>query len=321
MALKPCRECKKDVSSEAKSCPHCGVKDPTKPKVGVLKAAGYGVGTLVLISMCTGAMGKKEDAAKTSAEPQALAAGAGGPIAQEQAAPEPAGLQLVSNEKTVLKVHLTNALESYARNAKGLFAEFPQSKEYVVTTADELQRAYEKNEVAGDKQYKDRKLLVSGRVDGIKRSIGENYYITLVGGTNMFMRPHASMADGYGEWLAQVNKGEQAELACEGGGMLMGSAMLKDCVPTNVWAARMAAKLIDQVPALIESGNTAVTRLAAIAIGTASLMPTSQCWTDSTKCLNDVVAAGKLLKKDPNVRATVEARLKTDPALTASLFN
>ncbi len=29
MALNPCRECKAMVSTEAKACPHCGVRDPT----------------------------------------------------------------------------------------------------------------------------------------------------------------------------------------------------------------------------------------------------------------------------------------------------
>lgn len=39
MALKPCRECGKDVSTAAKSCPSCGVKSPTrKPKTGTLLA-------------------------------------------------------------------------------------------------------------------------------------------------------------------------------------------------------------------------------------------------------------------------------------------
>lgn len=28
MALKPCRECKKDVSTDAKTCPHCGKQSP-----------------------------------------------------------------------------------------------------------------------------------------------------------------------------------------------------------------------------------------------------------------------------------------------------
>lgn len=34
MAIKPCRECGKDVSSEAKVCPHCGIKRPVKPVLG-----------------------------------------------------------------------------------------------------------------------------------------------------------------------------------------------------------------------------------------------------------------------------------------------
>ena len=32
MALKPCRECKKKVSTEALTCPSCGVPNPTKNK-------------------------------------------------------------------------------------------------------------------------------------------------------------------------------------------------------------------------------------------------------------------------------------------------
>lgn len=32
MALVPCRECKKMISSEAKTCPGCGVGDPARPK-------------------------------------------------------------------------------------------------------------------------------------------------------------------------------------------------------------------------------------------------------------------------------------------------
>ena len=29
MALRPCTECKREISSEAKSCPHCGKQNPT----------------------------------------------------------------------------------------------------------------------------------------------------------------------------------------------------------------------------------------------------------------------------------------------------
>lgn len=33
MALKPCKECKTEVSTSAKTCPHCGVKNPTVTKL------------------------------------------------------------------------------------------------------------------------------------------------------------------------------------------------------------------------------------------------------------------------------------------------
>ena len=38
MALKPCRECGANVSTEAKICPHCGVRSPTRPIADLLKA-------------------------------------------------------------------------------------------------------------------------------------------------------------------------------------------------------------------------------------------------------------------------------------------
>jgi len=57
MALMPCRECKRDVSTEAKACPHCGVKSPTKAPPSA-KEGIAGLAILVLlagvgISMCS----------------------------------------------------------------------------------------------------------------------------------------------------------------------------------------------------------------------------------------------------------------------------
>jgi ribosomal protein L40E len=45
MALKPCRECGQEVSTDAKSCPHCGTKHPT----GKRKPLGCGMLILVIV--------------------------------------------------------------------------------------------------------------------------------------------------------------------------------------------------------------------------------------------------------------------------------
>jgi hypothetical protein len=46
VALKPCRECGKEVSTEAKQCPHCGVGHPTTKSVS---SAGCAIGCLGVI--------------------------------------------------------------------------------------------------------------------------------------------------------------------------------------------------------------------------------------------------------------------------------
>ena len=48
MAMTKCKECKKDVSTNAKTCPHCGVSDPAMGAkefaIGLLTAAAIGFG-------------------------------------------------------------------------------------------------------------------------------------------------------------------------------------------------------------------------------------------------------------------------------------
>lgn len=40
MAMGKCRECGKDTSSEAKVCPHCGIKAPIKKQIGIVGIIG-----------------------------------------------------------------------------------------------------------------------------------------------------------------------------------------------------------------------------------------------------------------------------------------
>jgi len=53
VALKPCRECKKEVSTEAKTCPHCGVAKPVPPAPPSTAAtlAGVWIVTLLLLGV------------------------------------------------------------------------------------------------------------------------------------------------------------------------------------------------------------------------------------------------------------------------------
>jgi hypothetical protein len=50
MAMRTCRECGKEISSEAKACPHCGVRDPGRRGIHISTAGGCAIigGLLVL---------------------------------------------------------------------------------------------------------------------------------------------------------------------------------------------------------------------------------------------------------------------------------
>jgi len=45
MAMKKCKECKHDVSSSAKTCPHCGVANPGR------SAKEFVIGLVVLLAI------------------------------------------------------------------------------------------------------------------------------------------------------------------------------------------------------------------------------------------------------------------------------
>lgn len=77
MALIKCHECGKEISDEAKTCPHCGVKPKTG--MGVGKAVLLTFFILIVISMVMGKISsedaaKQEDARRASLTPAQRAA-------------------------------------------------------------------------------------------------------------------------------------------------------------------------------------------------------------------------------------------------------
>ncbi|MDZ4263894.1 MAG: hypothetical protein U1B30_16395 [Pseudomonadota bacterium] len=53
MALVSCKECKKEVSKSAKTCPHCGVKDPGITAKDYVLGLGIIFGIIILLSQCS----------------------------------------------------------------------------------------------------------------------------------------------------------------------------------------------------------------------------------------------------------------------------
>ena len=95
------------------------------------------------------------------------------------------------------------------------------------------------------------------------------------------------MADGFVNYLASLQKGETVQLVCKGSGMLVGSAMLSECEPVNIFAedhvSAWAANIADQ----FLKGNKDVNYLLLCLIAASKLADSSTCFrfgTDREKC-------------------------------------
>lgn len=114
-------------------------------------------------------------------------------------------------------------------NATTETTEVAEAEVSLPVTASELYSAYEGNEVAADKKYKGKLLEVTGTVDAIDSSIGDQAVVRLQT-SNSFASVQAKGDDKFTDAAATLNKGHQITMICKGDGEVIGSPMLKDCV-------------------------------------------------------------------------------------------
>lgn len=211
-------------------------------------------------------------------------------------------LTLSRRQLNILQSLLEEDLKIFAQNGRSMSAELESNKKYKIVSAIQLQQEYDKNEVAADLKYKDKKVIVHGTVKSIDRSIGENYFLILKGENNMFSSPMLQMADDQVNYLADLNKGDSVTLTCTAGGMLMGSAMANDCLDMNTWATNEAKEVTSSIDEKLNAKENSAIILAIMAIAIdAELGSISKCDNNiGGECLNDT--ENKLKNKDLKVK-------------------
>lgn len=91
-----------------------------------------------------------------------------------------------------------------------------------------LWKDYQANEVAADEDYKGKLLDVTGEVTKIDKDFMDDIIVNLRSG-NQFMSTHAYVDDSEKRTAARLSKGETVTLRCQGGGMIIGSPVLREC--------------------------------------------------------------------------------------------
>ncbi len=111
-------------------------------------------------------------------------------------------------------------------------AEVKPTEPALAVTASELFKAYNANEVAADQKYKGKALLVSGSVQSIDKDFMDKIVVKL-STANEFMPVHAQLGKEHEQLAAQLSKGAKVKWTCTGGGLIVGSPILRDCSPQS----------------------------------------------------------------------------------------
>ncbi len=134
------------------------------------------------------------------------------------------------------------------------------------------------------------------------------------------------MADGHEEYLAGLKKGNSVTLVCKGQGMLMGSASLSDCEPSDTWVQAAVQEWLAELPGKAREAYRPALRLMTLAtFASTELSEKSSCWAGnkSDACWADV----ERLLEDKNkakasaagVRQELASRLGIDVAVFDAL--
>lgn len=196
MALISCSECRKEISDTAQSCPGCGAP---------ARAAGD--------------FNRQHVEKKPKTRPAFKVLGA--LLLVLFALPFLGILKSQPKEDAVAAEVASTGFTSPASPAS------PPAQSLKLSAA-KLAGDYEANEVAADIKYKGKWLEIKGVVGSVNKDFADAVWVGIDGGSNPFMPIHAEGIDA--QKAAALTKGDRITVTCIGGGMIVGSPILRSCV-------------------------------------------------------------------------------------------
>ncbi len=217
------------------------------------------------------------------------------PIKEEEKpkeAPVPKGYTMTAHELAVLDAILTDDMEMFKRgnidNTSIRWGDLP------IVQVSEVAKVYEENQVAGDLKYFDKQLLVLGKVSSINSGIGNEPYVGMMGGSDMFLTPQIHFKNGKQdiEKIANLKKGQAVSFVCYGGGSIAGSVMFKQCEFGDDYLAGKKNSILTDIKTYLTGGAASQEDkfLSITGIASAKIVPESAiCSTpkEIMKCLRD----------------------------------
>lgn len=123
--------------------------------------------------------------------------------------------------------------------------------DFTVISPEKLHQEYEKNEVRADKNFKGKKLIVSGVISKIQSGLRDEPSVVFKT-KKAFQSPQANFAKTAQDKVIDLDKGQEIHLVCVGGGEIAGTPLLIDCLFSEDVANEKAGEYFKIHQALID---------------------------------------------------------------------
>ena len=219
MALVKCEECGKEISSNVKVCPHCGYKR----KRGIWFYIMIFLVAIIILAI----IGSNNDDSKLGTNSTSQEKSSSSTVKKE--------LYLNEVEANIFHTLIQNQTEALINGGEPIFSNDENIVIPRVVSANVIQLEYEKNEINADNLFKNKVLLVSGKVINISKNSSNEPSLSLSGGSNPYMTPSAKMKKEYIDWASNLSKGTEVQMICKINHFIMGSIKLHNCIPFDSW--------------------------------------------------------------------------------------
>ena len=219
MALVKCEECGKEISSNVKVCPHCGYKR----KRGIWFYIMIFLVAIIILAV----LGGNNDDSKLGTNSTSQEKSSSSTVKKE--------LYLNEVEANIFHTLIQNQTEALINGGEPIFSNDENIVIPRVISANTIQLEYEKNEINADNLFKNKVLLVSGKVINISKNSSNEPSLSLSGGSNPYMTPSARMKKEYIDWASNLSKGTEVQMICKINHFIMGSIKLHNCIPFDSW--------------------------------------------------------------------------------------
>lgn len=219
MALVKCEECGKEISSNVKVCPHCGYKR----KRGIWFYIMIFLVAIIILAV----LGGNNDDSKLGTNSTSQEKSSSSTVKKE--------LYLNEVEANIFHTLIQNQTEALINGGEPIFSNDENIVIPNMVSANTIQLEYEKNEINADNLFKNKLLLVSGKVINISKNSSNEPSLSLSGGSNPYMTPSAKMKKEYIDWASNLSKGTEVQMICKINHFIMGSIKLHNCIPFDSW--------------------------------------------------------------------------------------